>query len=386
MPTNPNQNETHSDETDNTPVPTPSAPESIEKQPSSAAAPESAPRVVPGSLNNAVMRTFRGDITKNQGANAHEAVQKFVPQVSPKDDPTQNSTTYTQNPKKRNEAVVHTFKDDVQDLVRHQKMSLTRVAALESDRGETNKAEPFDTQQWKTTMIVALAVLLLVIAAVLGAGAYYAYRLNAVPDQTQQLAPAIIFTEAREKFDVTDKSSRSITAQLANARRSTLFSLGSIVELYLTRTIEAPEGRSMQVHLTASEFLEAIDASVPEAFIQTLSSDYLVGLHVVDESIPFIVLTTTSYGHAFAGMLAWEQHIEENLSPFFSPNTQATKPAITENQNGFKDTIIENIDVRVLRDGTGTIRILYAFVDRKTIVITTNVRTLLEVAQRLRVQ
>ena len=48
--------------------------------------------------------------------------------------------------------------------------------------------------------------------------------------------------------------------------------------------------------------------------------------------------------------------------------------------------VIENLDVRVLKDAEGNVRVIYAFVDRSTIVLTTDVRTLTELAQRIRVQ
>ncbi|MBL4644562.1 MAG: hypothetical protein JKX80_01715 [Candidatus Pacebacteria bacterium] len=338
-----------------------------------------------GALNKALMRTFRGDVSKGLGPQAsQQQVDHFIPKSKPQAqidaDGNQIETT-----KKKNEAIVHTFKDDVQNLVRNKKMSMARIAALESDRGERLPHTQEKREPWKTTMVVALTVLFLVIGVVIALGSFYAYRLNTASNLAPQFDPAIIFTEARESIDVTEKNPRGILSLLGNARRNTFFSLGSVVELHLTQSIDVSEEQAVIIHLDSIDFLEKIEASVPETFLRTLGTEYVLGIHVIDENVPFLILTTQSYGHAFAGMLSWEKSIEENFIPFFSPGTGFIKPAVAEGENAFSDTVIENLDVRVLRDDDGTIRILYTFLNRNTIVITTDIRTLIELSNRLRV-
>lgn len=344
-------------------------------------------KIPEGALNKALMRTFRGDVEKNLGASATpEQVDSFVP----KKVPTAQSTTMKSTPtpdkvKKKNEAIVHTFKDDVQNLVQNNKMSMARIAAMESDRGARLPKHAKIKTLRKPTIVVMLSIVLLVAAGVMSTGAFYVYKLNTTPNLTPQFDPAILFTEARESIDVTEKNSRGVISLLGNARKNTLFSLGSIVELYLTQLIDTGEGEKTPSHLSSVNFLQIINAKVPETFLQTLGLDYIVGIHVIDESVPFLVLTTQSYGHAFAGMLQWEKNIEEDLTPFFSPNTAFVKPATADGENTFSDTVVENLDVRILRDTNGDIRMLYTFINRTTIVITTNIRTLLELSGRLRV-
>lgn len=344
------------------------------------------PKVVTGALQDAVMRTFRGDISTRLGKKATpNVVNKFVPQAAP---PQAKDAAGNPLPprKKKNDAVVHTFKDDVQHLVRNRKMPMTRIAALESDRGREDRSSETPREPLKTTTVIAITAVLLVIASILGFGAFYAYQLNTAPNLTPQFEPAMLFTEAREQINITDKNPRGIMSQLATARKNTLFSLGSIIELYvLEESIPDANNVSVLEHVDAIDFLERIEANVPDTFIQTLGTDYMLGIHVIDETVPFMVLRTRSYGHAFSGMLQWERNIEENLMPFFSPNADFVKPAVAEGENTFTDTVIQNLDVRILRDSDGNIRLLYTFVDRSTVVITTNIRTLIELSSRLRV-
>lgn len=341
------------------------------------------PVVVEGALNKALMRTFKGDITKNLGKKARPAIDHFVPKDAPprRQDADGNAL---ETPKRKNEAVVHTFKDDVQHLVRNQKVSLSRIAAAESDSEERQQKPDESPRQLKTLVVTLLSILFLVIGGVLAGGAYYAYTLNTAPNTTPQFEPAIIFTEARESIDITDETARGIIQLLGVARKNIFFSLGSVIELHLVRFVSTAE-EEVLMHLDAIDFLESIAADVPLTFLQTLGTEYVLGLHAIDENVPFLILTSRSYGHTFAGMLEWEQRIEENLIPFFSPGAEYVKPAIAEDENMFTDTVIQNLDVRILRDKEGNIRLLYAFVNRSTVVITTNIRTLVELASRLRV-
>ena len=336
-----------------------------------------------GALNKALMRTFRGDITSNLGKKAKPAIDHFVPKDAPPQRRDEEGNPVAP-PKKRNDAVVHTFKDDVQNLVRNEQVSLARIAARESDTQNRPQNTATQSGPWKTAVVIMLSVLFLVIGGVLAFGAYYAYTLNTQPNLTPQFAPSIIFTEARESIDVTDENARGVMELLGVARRNIFFSLGSVVELHLVEFVETPDG-DVPVHLDAIDFLEAIEADVPQTFLQTLGTEYVLGIHAIDENVPFMILTSRSYGHTFAGMLAWEQYLEENFIPFMSPGADYVKPAIAEDDNAFTDSVIENLDVRLIRDESGDIRLLYAFVDRSTVVVTTNIRTLLELASRLRI-
>ena len=358
------------------------APDGTEHTEPDANAPNAPGQSVPAdALNKALLRTFRTDVAQELG-------EELAPPPSvPKDTPAQapSSAPTPQQPKERNKAIVHTFRDDVQNLVRTQKVSLTKMAALESDSdasAPTYGAAPAPRRRLASIM---LSVALLIAAVGIGFGAYYAYQLNTTPLTSAQPVQAMFFTEARESIDVTGGGPRDILTLLASARRDILFSLGSVVELYLVREETLPEGGTQIVRLGAAELLARLNARVPETFTETLNPDYILGIHIIEENVPFMVFTTRSYGHTFAGMFEWEQHIEEDLMPFLSPGAMMVTPATAQASNTFGDTVIDNLDVRILRDGAGDIRVLYAFVNRTTVIITTNIRTLLEVASRVRI-
>lgn len=371
---------------------------SVHEEVSAPAENRETPSVAHGSLNNALMRTFRSDISSviQDEKKADAAARSLIPKKKPatlENEKVVPSSTPTEKAKEservRNKAIVHTFKDDVQHMVRSRKMSLSRMAALESARNAQNNPDAQSASSpWRTTMLVVLGILFVLAGILIAVGAYYAYVLNTAPPEQMLDDPAMFFTEARERINVTELQSYEVMPLLAGVRRETRAALGAIVEFYITREADTfgESGESTRAtQLNPAVFLEAFGASVDSTFFNTLGNEYLLGVHLIDDgTIPFLVLTSASHGHTFAGMLAWETAIEEDLAPFFSPRGVYVRPAIAGGAR-FEDTTIENLDIRFIRDENGQTRLLYAFVNRTTVVITTNLRTLLELAARIRV-
>jgi hypothetical protein len=64
-------------------------------------------------------------------------------------------------------------------------------------------------------------------------------------------------------------------------------------------------------------------------------------------------------------------------------STPESAPGIID--TAFKDRVVENRDARVIENAEGTILLLWTFLDRRTILITTNEATLREVISRMAV-
>ncbi len=89
-----------------------------------------------------------------------------------------------------------------------------------------------------------------------------------------------------------------------------------------------------------------------------------------------MVFKTSSYETSFAGMLKWEETLQQDLTPFLHAST-------TPGTTTFQDVVIRNKDVRVLKDTTGKAAILYSFPSKDTLVITTDEETFKEIIGRL---
>jgi hypothetical protein len=83
----------------------------------------------------------------------------------------------------------------------------------------------------------------------------------------------------------------------------------------------------------------------------------------------FIIFRLSSFENAFAGMLAWEETLAEDIGPLFK---NSTKLATLYPTKEFEDITARNKDARVLRSETGEILLLYSFFDNNTLIITEN--------------
>jgi hypothetical protein len=146
-----------------------------------------------------------------------------------------------------------------------------------------------------------------------------------------------------------------------------------VTQLYPARSLD---GANFTTPATTEEIFTVLAPRAPGAFIRSLGPETMIGTLQTTTRAPFIILTSNTFDVAFAGMLAWEPAMSTDLAPFFgAPVAESFDP----NKGGrtettgvqFSDTRVDNVSVRVLYGATGTERIVYGFVGRNTILITT---------------
>lgn len=135
--------------------------------------------------------------------------------------------------------------------------------------------------------------------------------------------------------------------------------------------------------LPFAELLGALEAGAPPSLVRALEEKPLFGIHGIRGNQPFFLFTVVSYGHAFDGMLAWEKEMLQDIGPLFgvNPSTLSNAPATTTadalaRRLVFRDVVVKNKDLRAIFDGAGKIIFLYSFLDKQSLLITTNDETL----------
>ena len=197
----------------------------------------------------------------------------------------------------------------------------------------------------------------------------------------EQSTPTILSTN--KQVEVLYVVEASLMETLTNAVKN----IGQIpnndlVQLYVTRDTSSSGKRS----ISAKEFIEQLAPNIPGRLARTLEDTYTFGIHKQNTQEAFLMVRTTFFENAFAGMLEWEASMDTDLSPLFGPATSRAEAATntrTAGRRGFRDQVIQNKDTRVLLDHNDNIALLYSFVDRETLIITTNIETFVEVHGRL---
>lgn len=286
------------------------------------------------------------------------------------------------------EAVIHTLKFDVQDLVKKKKVSMIRAVALESDKSANAEtiSRPIELNKKQSNVGVYILSTLFFILGVIAIGAViYAQGKRAEQEhaESEQLLSqnTIVFYEHQQPFDITDLQPYELKGGLAQLREKLTATLGSFTLVQMTlRPYDKATGQYYTRYATLQDIVDTMKPRIPKQLATILYPEYMFAVHTTEENTPIIFLVAESYDTAFAGMLAWESTLAQDLAPFF-PSRGAT--ALNGSSTRFEDMAVDNIDARVLRAPNKKVRILYAVLEKNVIVITNNIYTLKEAAARL---
>jgi hypothetical protein len=327
-------------------------------------------------------------------------------------------------------APLQTFQGDIASAVGDKGVSVVSIAAAEANRRGTQPVSQ-DAQLGTTSTPHTLrGILFTVLGLLLIGGAsgvlIYAILSNApLPAQEVGSAPFIAIDGIGKVSVPASVEGRYLIQQLTSAKNSVSLSVGLVAQLYIEQTSTSTDGPP--TFMTAQRLLTLLAPDIPSTLLRDISPVYLLGVHSSAVNEPFLILKVDSYEQAYAGMLTWEKTMKQDLSPLFSytppPNaasgnslpispafasststttasstitTSSSTPStasstiatsstpIAPAQFGFADAIVENHDARVTQDQYGSVNFLWTFLDRQTLLITTNPLTLHEIISRLR--
>ncbi|HEY5383294.1 MAG TPA: hypothetical protein VIJ88_01940 [Candidatus Paceibacterota bacterium] len=304
-------------------------------------------------------------------------------------------------PKKEEESMVQpieTYQRDIEDLVKDKNVSMLTIAAAEAERrgsqhtdaeaGNKKHTIRLNLSLFKNIAFYGLGFLLLVAAS--GALAYIVERPTSVSMPQPIAAPFIAVDDTKVITILPDTTRGNLMSSLTAAKQATSLSIGLISQLLVT-VASSTNGQTL-LPVDAQSFFTLIAPNMPQNLLLTLRPMYLLGVHVYNNNQPFLILSVDSYEQAYASMLAWEPYMQQDLSPLFdyTPAAHIPEQGVATStapveflQSGFVDKIVENHDARVIQNSTGDISLLWTFLDRNTLVITTNDATLREVISRL---
>lgn len=124
---------------------------------------------------------------------------------------------------------------------------------------------------------------------------------------------------------------------------------------------------------TASKILTTINWPANSAFSRNIEKINF-GRY---RGVTFIVIRATDFDSAFGGLLSAEAALPEDLNILTKDNTEALS-------DNFTDELIQNHDIRVLKKESGGDALVYGFVNRNIIIITSDRNTFSEVANHVR--
>lgn len=282
---------------------------------------------------------------------------------------------------------LRTLQGDVEEGVTRGKTTVVSIVASESRAQATKNMarDVLSTIKSEQTKKIGAYILGLVLLGSSGVALYYTLsKKNAVVNIARE--ETFVFSEQTSSIDTTGRSSAEIRKLFEEEREKVSASVGSIVEIRLTKTIPLLENKTETKDLTTEEFFRSLKLNPPPRLARSLEQKFMLGLNVLSKNEPFLLFKITSYEIAFSDMLDWEKNIENDMTGFFRPKEDFTKTATTSppfDSGLFKDAIFKNTDTRELKNDAGKNLLIYAFPNKETLIISTNPVTIEEVINRL---
>lgn len=281
---------------------------------------------------------------------------------------------------------IRTFQGDVQKVIKEGGGSLSKIAIAENNRraqqGTSYNSEEIPESSGVSKLIIWTSVTLFVLGA--GALVYFFVVANNKKNEVVPIINSnpIVTADFEKKLSLTGLNRAGLIQTIATEKDSAINSLSSIERILLTKNSGIGESEA-----AVSDFFQILNTKAPPEFIRSLDDGFALGLHSFKENQPFLVLKVNYYQNAFASMLSWEKDIEEDLGgifikPIVLPPASTTAETLAR-KNIFYDAVLQNFDTRALKRSDGTIILLYSFINKNTLVITTNPDTLAEVSRRI---
>lgn len=281
---------------------------------------------------------------------------------------------------------LRTYKDDIVEAVRRKKASLVTITAAEQKaRAKKAPLAPEKPSSEKSVKLAVIAISIMLVIAGISSIVFFYFQSQGGVITKELGVHALVFSESEGEFDTTELLGARFMNQITLEKNSTDITLNTFKHIYFTEG--GILGKSL---ISASDFLNLLQVHAPDSLLRSLETEFMFGLHAFNKIQPFLILKTRVFDTAFAGMLNWEEAMSRDLSPLFGPhvnrsiiNIEQGNTAPTIGSAIFSDTIIKSRDARVLLDERGNIALLYSFLDKNTIIITTNTATFEEIFIRL---
>lgn len=289
---------------------------------------------------------------------------------------------------------LQTYKSDVATVIQQKNISVVSMAAAEAERLGQNRGmlENIQATDWNKVKNAALLIcgVVLIVGAVAGLSYAILRPTPSLPQQISAKTPFITVDDTQVLLVPKAQWDRATVMQNLNEiKNKTDISLGLISRDYVAQASTTPDKDAIPPAATIQALLGLIAPNAPNTLLRSFEpNQYLLGVHMFDGAQPFLIAKVDSYEQAFSGMLEWERTMQQELAPYFTRvphqrlNGSAPAPQATFLPGAFRDKVVANHDARVILSDAGDILLLWTFLDRNTLVITTADTTLGEIISR----
>ncbi|MCK5285686.1 MAG: hypothetical protein KAJ58_00450 [Candidatus Pacebacteria bacterium] len=287
---------------------------------------------------------------------------------------------------KKNSSMVRTYQNDLVNVIKTKKISMTQAVMMEKEHKDTNLLKKFSKIKKSTKKNIYLSILsiILVISGISVVFFVYYYKPIPVIKIDEIELKSFIDSEYQKEVFLEKSNVLKLTSLIKTELGKTNLPIGSLLHLYLTDKHLKENNIVGKKLLTTDDLFFLLEARVSETFLRFIDLEFMYGYYSSLDVYPFLILKTRSFDNIFPEILKWEKNLIEDLRPIFiEENPAIPSSELRTREFEFKDLVIKNKDTRAILNNSGEIIFIYSFVDKNTIVITTDKNVLQEISNRL---
>lgn len=334
----------------------------------------------------------RGVKEKEERARREEALLKRIqPPGKPQPPREEERKSIEQiTPKKERGATniprIRTYKYDAAEAIKKQGESLARIALAEKEK---KHEETMGAQQPPARNIALRVSIITILLFAMGGGGWLIYRLEqkgtfagmiekfkggagTIIAPTAPRVPSII--PAQEERGIKIPEERSMALATITQEMEVRMESDRIKNIFFSETVVVPAekgGERVQKVSSVGELLSLWPHAMPLELARSIDDAFMLGVYSSPsgDNVPFLILTTNSYGQTFAGMFNWERSMSADFHNLFGAKERSDAGA------PFRDIVLNGVDARASRGVNDKTALIYGFKDKKAVVITTEEET-----------
>ena len=274
-------------------------------------------------------------------------------------EPEKNTEQTSEQTTKNQIKSLRTYQGDVEEAVLKNNYSASSILVAEQQRekgGLLDLGTP-DNSAARNKFFILVGSILLLLGIVTVSAMFYIKSKDEVI--TQKNTKTLIGFSEEKIIPMNNITREKLVNDIIIEKKSFDLPVNSVLYINTANASGTP--------VLAEDVLTLIAPQMSPSLLRSFDGEYMLGIYSFDTNEPFIILTTSDFANSFSGMLKWEKSMVSDFEKLFSvpQNTSSTT-------RQFKDATARNKDFRVLQNENKKTILLYSFIDKNTLVITTN--------------
>lgn len=179
----------------------------------------------------------------------------------------------------------------------------------------------------------------------------------------------LIFTDDQKALDLNGKDATIIRSEIQSSAQAEVPAKGSLREIYFVKDRQTDTPSGLEIKLAELPLRDMLkDLGLPDGFTRFLGEKGLMGIYYGDEMTPFYLFKTTDYKNLANTLLTQEGRIIGTLLSLADNQIDQAEIEVSV----FQDKMIKNYDARVVTDAGNNIIGLYSWLDKETVIVTSN--------------